>query len=48
MLVSKNPRAPNANPRAPNTSQWNIVGVGYARVGFVVAMYISCCLCMSV
>ena len=33
---------PNASP---NTNQWNIVRVGYARVGFVLAMQISCCLC---
>ena len=32
---------PNAST---NSSQWNIVHVGYARVGFALGMYISCCL----
>ena len=63
MLVSKNPRGPNAKPdrpnakpgkpnmkpgrsnASPNASWWNIVQVGYARVCFTFAMYISCCLC---
>ena len=26
-------------------SQWNMVNVGYARVGFALGMYISCYLC---
>ena len=30
---------------SPNASQWNIVCVGYAQVGFALGMYISCCLC---
>ena len=49
MLVFKNSCGPNAKPDRPNakpgtslnTSKWNIVRVGYARVGFA---YISCCL----
>ena len=32
-------------PLMPNANQWNIVRVGYTRVGFVLGMYISCCLC---
>ena len=57
MLVSKKPRGPNPEPdgpnakphgpnASPNTSQWNIVRVGYVRVGFMLAMYISGCLCL--
>ena len=53
MLVSKNPGGPNMKPRRPiakpygpnaraNTRQWNIFRVGYARVWFALAMYISC------
>ena len=39
------PHAPNANPnQSPNASQWNIVCVGYARVGLALSMSISCCL----
>ena len=52
MLVSKNPCGPNATPQrepimpnaSPNMNQWNMVGVGYVRVGFAWGMYISCCL----
>ena len=37
-----NPHTPNANPCTPNVrpnmSQWNIVPVGYARVGFLLGM----------
>ena len=29
---------------SPNARQWSIVHVGYARVWFALAMYISCCL----
>ena len=50
------PYASNANPSGPNTKrcepntspdaiQWNMVRVGYARVGFVLGMSLSCCLC---
>ena len=35
---------PNASPKV---SQWNIVCVGNARVGFTLGMYISCCLCVG-
>ena len=34
--------APNASP---NASQWNMVCVAYARVGFALGIYILCCLC---
>ena len=53
MLVSKKPHGPNVNFRRPNASsnvsQWNIVLVGYARVGFALGMLISCglsCFCL--
>ena len=46
MRPTRTPCAPNANPLGlntkpggPNTSQWNIVRVGYARVGF--ALFVS-------
>ena len=29
----------------PNASQWNMVRIVYARVGFALGMYISSCLC---
>ena len=56
MLVSKNPCRPNASAMVPNTSAsvpsttpnaswWSMVCVGYVRVWFALAMYISCCLC---
>ena len=49
MLVSKKPGGPNAKPGGPNVnpnaSQWNMVRVRYARVGFALGMYISYCLC---
>ena len=39
---------PNANPIGPNTnpnaSLWNMVCIGYERVGFRLGMSISCCL----
>ena len=46
-LVSKNDLGPDANHCGPNASQWNMVRVGYARVGFALTafgMSISCCL----
>ena len=36
----------NAKSGGPNASQWNMVHVGYARFGFALGMYISCCLCL--
>ena len=42
MLVSKKPHGPSATT---NASQWNIFRVGYTRIGFALAMYISFCLC---
>ena len=32
-------------PGRPNASWWNIVRVGFSKVCFALAMYISCCLC---
>ena len=49
LLISKNPHRPKASTHGPNVtpkvSQWNIVHVGYARIEFALAMYISFCLC---
>ena len=30
---------PNSTPSVPNASQWNILHVGYARVGFVSPLF---------
>ena len=42
MLLSKNPCGPNTGPCRPNASQWNIVRVGYARVGFALFILFFC------
>ena len=38
------PNQPNMSPTSPNVSHWNMVHIGYARVGFTLGKWVSGCL----